>query len=155
MAIFGNHISEFDAAIAGPTSIEGWREAGRWPRLKTHRIDWPGCAKLGQKVIIAGGWNSGGALRSTEVLNLDSREITAGGDLTSPRFWFHLATIRRGGEEKVFAVGGWDDSTFRNTVEELVEEEDSATWRKAASSLGERRDFFGVVAVPEEFVCPV
>ena len=152
MAIFGNHISEFDAAIAGPTSIEGWREAGRWPRLKTHRIDWPGCAKLGQKVIIAGGWNSGGALRSTEVLNLDSREITAGGDMAEPRHWFHLATLRRWGEEKVFAVAGTDASDNKlNSVEEWVEE--SSTW-KAANNIAQKRSAFGAATVPRELVCP-
>merc|ERR1712210_96111 len=106
--------------------MDGWRYAGR---LKTSRDRWPGCAKIGQKVIIAGGWN-GEVLRSTEVLDLDSRQITAGEDMASPRHWFHLATIRRGGQEKVVAVGGnlgyW--TTFLNTVEELVEEEESTTW---------------------------
>jgi len=154
LAIYGDHIREFDAAIAGPTSIDGWRYAGR---LKTSRNRWPGCAKIGQKVIIAGGWNSGEeSLRSTEVLNLDSREITAGGDMASPRRWFHLATIRRGGQEKVFAVGGSSDDRTRylNTVEELVEEEESTTWATADSFLGERRGVFGALALPEEFLCP-
>ena len=70
--------------------------------------------------------------------------------MAEPRRWFHLATIRRGGQEKVFAVGGTDD-----TVEELVEEEENTTWRQADSFLREKRGFFGVVAVPEEFICPV
>jgi len=150
LSIFGDHICEFDAAIDGPTSINGWREAGR---LKTSRTEGPGCVKVGQKVIIAGGWNEG-ALCSTEVLDLDSREITAGEDMVSPRHWFHLATIRREGQEKVFAVGGLDDSTYLNTVEELVEEEESTTWATADSFLGERRGVFGALALPEEFLCP-
>ena len=54
LSIQGTDIREFDAALAGPTSTEGWREAGRWPRLKTSREYNPGCAKIGQKVIIAG-----------------------------------------------------------------------------------------------------
>ena len=54
LSIQGTDIREFDAALAGPTSTEGWREAGRWPRLKTSREYNPGCAKVGQKVIIAG-----------------------------------------------------------------------------------------------------
>ena len=152
LAIYGDQICEFDAAINGPTSVDGWRDAGRWPELKTSREAWPGCAKLGQKVIIAGGWN-GGALRSTEVLDLDSRQITAGGDMASPRYWFHLATIRREGEEKVFAVGGNDGSghnSYLNTVEEWVAE--NATWRNAGDFLG-RRGHFGAVAVPEDLIC--
>jgi len=151
LAIYGDHILEFDAAIAGPTSMDGWRYAGR---LKTSRKRWPGCAKIGQKVIVAGGYNNGEVLRSTEVLDLDSRQITAGEDMASPRHWFHLATIRRGGEEKVFAVNGWAGSTFVNTVEELVEEEESTTWATADSFLGERRGVFGALALPEEFLCP-
>jgi len=154
LAIEGADICEFDAAIDGPTSINGWREAGR---LKTnYRVGWPGCAKIGQKVIIAGGYNNGEGLRSSEVLDLDSREITAGGDMASPRRWFHLATIRRGGQEKVFAVGGSSDDRTRylNTVEELVEEEESTTWATADSFLGERRGVFGALALPEEFLCP-
>ena len=158
LAIYGNHILEFDAAKDGPTSIDGWRKAGRWPRLKTSRTTQPGCAKLGRKVIIAGGqYNIGlnrGVDRSTEVLDLDSREITAGGPMATPRFNFHLATIRRGGEEKMFAVAGWGDLTSLSTVEELVEVEESTTWREADSFLAEERGFFGVVAVPEEFLCP-
>ena len=157
LAISNNHIREFDAAIAGPTSMDGWREAGRWPRLETSRSRWPGCAKLGQKVIIAGGHSGEGKLRSTEVLDLDSRQITAGGDLVSPRFYFHLATLRRGGQEKVFALAGYGDSTYVNTVEELVEVEESTTWARADSFLGDRRQgrgYFGAVAVPKEFICP-
>ena len=57
------------------------------------------------------------------------------------------ATLRRGGQKKVFAVGGYV-GTYLNTVEELVEAEESTTWARADS-------FFGAVAVPEEFICPV
>jgi len=150
LSIYGYNIREFDAAIAGPTSIDGWREEGRWPRLKTRRKAWPGCAKLGQKVIIAGGYN-GETLRSTEVLDLDTREITAGGDMATPRYWFHLAAIRIGGEEKVVAVGGADASDNQlNSVEEWVEE--SSTW-KAADNIAQKRRFFGVVEVPRTLVC--
>ena len=153
LAIYGKNIREFDAATAGPTSFKGWRESARWPKLKTSRIKWPGCAKLGQKVIIAGGsYNGRSSLSSTEVLDLDSREITAGGDMATPRKWFHLAIIRRGGLEMVVAVGG-EKSPWRvvNTVEEWVEE--SSTW-KAADNITQKRSSFAAVTVPREFVCP-
>lgn len=153
LAIDGNHIHEFDADIAGPTSINGWREAGRWPRLSTTRWSWPGCAKLGQKVIIAGGVKSAEFLRSTEVLDLGSREITTGGDLATPRTYFHLATIVRGGQEKVYAVAGQGDPEGHelNTVEEWVEA--SSTW-KAADNLPQKRMLFGAVTVARSYVCP-
>ena len=139
LVIYGTNIHQFDS------TSQSW---GRWPSLKAFRILWPGCAKIGQKVIIAGGYG-GGVLRSTEVLDLGTREITAGGDMATPRYWFHLGTIRRGGEEeKVLALGG----VSLNTVEEWVEE--SGTWKRAASLAGEK-GYFGAVTVPKEFLCPV
>ena len=45
LAIHKNDIHEFDAAIAGPTSSEGWREGSRWPRLRTFRKWNPSCVK--------------------------------------------------------------------------------------------------------------
>ena len=97
---------EFDTAIAGPTSNEGWREAGHWPSLKISRSYHPGCAKIGQKVIIAGGYNNGASFSSTEVLNLIDRRISSGDEMATPRRWFHLATIISGGVEKMFAFAG-------------------------------------------------
>merc|ERR550517_1634904 len=37
LTINGDKIHEFDAAIAGPTSEEGWRDSTLWPTLKTSR----------------------------------------------------------------------------------------------------------------------
>merc|ERR1712110_728402 len=73
ITIRGDKIHEFDAAIAGPTSEEGWRDTTLWPTLKTSRSLTPGCAKLGNKVIIAGGR---GYLRSTLVLDITTRTIS-------------------------------------------------------------------------------
>merc|ERR550517_2404841 len=149
LAIDGTDIREFDTAIAGPTSSEGWREAGRWPELKTSRIDRPGCAKIGQKVIIAGGHNRKD-LSSTEVLDLVDRRISSGGEMASPRRRFHLATIISGGEEKMFAFAGSDGATILNEVEEWVET--SSTWKAADNLVGSRRSF-GAVAVPRHIIC--
>ena len=121
--------------------------------LKTSRTYGPGCAKLGQKVVIAGGFGKI-TRRSTEVLDLHSRQKIGGGDMSTPRHHLHLATIRKGREEKAFALGGWDGSTQLNTVEEWVEE--SSTW-KAASSLVNlpTRSTFSVVVIPRRLICPV
>ena len=146
LSIHGTDIREFDVAIAGPTSSEGWREAGRWPALQTSRIYQPGCAKIGQKVIIAGGYK----LSSTEVLDLVNRRITSGGEMATPRSYFHIVTIVAGGEEKMFALAGYDGSTRHNTVEEWVEE--NSTW-KAADNLVEKRNSFGAVLAPRHLVC--
>jgi hypothetical protein len=149
LSIYGTDIREFDAAIAGPTSSEGWREAGRWPALKTRRSYQPGCAKIGQKVIIAGGYR-GVTQSSTEVLDLVNMRITSGVKMATPRKWFHIATIVVGGEEKMFALAGLDGSNRLNSVEEWVEE--SSTW-KAADNLVEKRNSFGIVAAPRHLVC--
>merc|ERR1711874_522601 len=68
ITINGDKIHEFDAAIAGPTSEEGWRDSTLWPTLKTSRED-HSCAKLGNKVIVAGGTGGGGVLQSALVLD--------------------------------------------------------------------------------------
>jgi len=149
LAIYGTDIREFDAAIAGPNSSEGWMEAGRWPELKTSREDQPGCAKIGQKVIIAGGHNRKD-LSSTEVLDLVDRRISSGGEMASPRRRFHLAKIISGGEEKMFAFAGSDGATILNEVEEWVET--SSTWKAADNLVGSRRSF-GAVAVPRHLIC--
>ena len=149
LAIFGTDIREFDTAIAGPTSSEGWRDIGHWPALKPRRVSHPGCAKIGQKVVIAGGWNTG-ELSSTKVLDLVNRQISSEGEMASPRRWFHLATIISGGEEKIFALAGYNNGNILNTVEEWVEA--SSTW-KATNNLIERRYYFGAVAVPRQLIC--
>merc|ERR1712110_188520 len=86
LTIDGDKIHEFDAAIAGPSSEEGWRDSTLWPTLETRRDRTPGCAKIGDKVILAGGKNYGRrALQSTEVLDITTRTISTGGDMASPR----------------------------------------------------------------------
>jgi len=149
LAIHRTDIREFDTAIDGPTSREGWREAGHWPELKTSRILQPGCSKIGQKVIIAGGWNGGVPLRATAVLDLVDRRISSEGEMASPRQFFHAATIITGGEEKMFALAGLHNKDL-NKVEEWVET--SSTW-KAADNLVEKREGFGSVAVPKQLIC--
>ena len=139
-------------AIAGPTSSRGWREEERWPALKTRRIKQPGCAKIGQKVIIAGGYNNGRAHSSTEVLDLVNRRITSGGEMSTPRLYFHVSTFSTfGGHEQLLALAGWNGSSPVDTVEEWVGE--SSTWRPA-NSLTERRHKFGAFTAPRQLVCP-
>ena len=152
LAIHNHDIREFDATIAGPTSNDGWKDAARWPSLRTRRSWLPGCAKLGEKVIIAGGVD-GNQVSSTEVLDLGTRQITAGGEMSIPRCYLHLATIVVGAQEKVFALGGFRSSSppRLNIVEEW--EEESSTW-KAANNLVERRYGFGAVVVPRQLICP-
>merc|ERR1711953_1612299 len=110
LTINGDKIHEFDAAIAGPTSEEGWRDSTLWPTLETRRDRTPGCAKIGDKVILASGTGGGKVLQGTLVLDITTRTISTGGDMATPRYWFTLATISRGGGEITFALGGQSSS---------------------------------------------
>ena len=84
------------------------------------------------------------------MLVLVSRRIASGGRMATARYFFHIATIMSGGEEKTFALAGWDGSTQFNSVEEWVEK--TSTW-KAAGNLVEIRCHFGAVAAPRHLVC--
>ena len=151
LTIHGRDIREFDAAVAKRTRREGWEDARKWPLLKTSRTYWPGCAKkIGGKVIIAGGSGPRGALSSTEVLDLVSRRIRSGGEMARRRMWFHAGTIDNGGNEKVFALGGYEERALES-VEEWNKE--SFTW-KAADNLVERKESFAVLQVPRQLVFP-
>merc|ERR1712062_157409 len=154
ITIYDDKIHEFDAAIAGPTSEEGWRDSTLWPTLETSR-DWTtGCAKIANnKVIVAGGFGGGRYLQSTTVLDITTRTISTGGDMATPRAWFNLATISRGGGDTTFAIAGTSSggSERLNSVEEW--EEESSTW-KAAGNLDTARIMFSVVTIPKNIICP-
>ena len=155
ITINGDKIHEFDAAIAGPTSEEGWRDSTLWPTLETWR-DGHSCTKHGNKVILAGGRNRDREyLQSTLVLDITTRTISTGGDMAAPRRFFNLATISRGGGETTFAIAGYtgysSGSEYLNSVEEW--EEESSTW-KAAGNLDTARTRFGVVTIPKNIICP-
>ena len=71
--------------------------------------------------------------------------------MATPRHWFHLATLRIGGKERLFAVGGKEGSkSYTNTVEEWLE--GNSTW-KSADTLTEPRGYYGAVVVPRELIC--
>merc|ERR1711953_224475 len=153
LTINGDEIHEFDAAIAGPTSEEGWRDSTLWPTLETSRYD-HSCAKHGNKVILAGGDGGRGNLQSTLVLDITTRTISTGGYMASHGSWFNLATISRGGGEITFAIAGQSSSrTFSNSVEEW--EEESSTWKAAGNlDVDTVRSAFGVVTIPKNIICP-
>ena len=151
LVIHHNIIREFDVFTAGPMSWRGWKSASTWPILETSRTGFPGCAKIRQKVIIAGGWPWHSGYKGIEVLDLVTRQITQGGDLIIPRHWFHLATIKEGGIQKVFALAGkTDGEQIINTVEEW--EEETSTW-KVADNLAYIRCYFGAVEVAKDVIC--
>ena len=152
LVFYGKEIREFDASVAGPKSIEGWAKETKWPKLETRRRSWPGCAKLSDtKVVIAGGWDRGSTLQTTEILDLSTRRITQGGKMATPRRWFHIISFNNNGVFTTYAVGGWGGN-YLNTVEEWQPETES--WSKVETRLKERRSDCGLVAVNKNLVCP-
>ena len=151
LAINEKEIREFDASVAGPTSSQGWREEGWWPKMETTSRWGPGCAKLGDKIIIAGGYDGRTTTQTTEILDLTSRTISKGGNLVTPRYFFHMITIDNNGDSTTLALGGYDGANALQSIEKWNPE--TETWSEVEEQLEEKRDVFGLVALPENLVC--
>ena len=174
LAIFGKDIFEFDTEWFSQISKDGWSDTNAYPKLRTSRDAWPGCARLGSKVIISGGgWKDGGTSnkptrinidgdpifgtwqshKSTEILDLTTKTLTSGGDMMEPRRMFHILNL----DNKLVAIGGVDNSGWvsGNPSSSSVEEWDpsTSTWSKSETRLSEERATFGAVVVSEELVC--
>ena len=134
-------------------------------KLKTSRKGWPGCAKLGSKVIVSGGgwledgrWfgtNTWKSHKSTEILDLPTRSLSIGEDMKEPRRYFHILNFN----DKLVAIGGVGNSGWEsgNPSSNSVEEwnPSTSTWSKSKTGLEEERASFGAVVVSTKFVCGV
>jgi hypothetical protein len=157
LAIRDSNIVEFDSSLAGPLSTAGWRPAGTWPDLATGRT-WHGCAATGGRVVVAGGQDGEyNRLKTTEVLDLSSRTVTAGPEMLEARSSLQLAVLPApgGAGGRVLALGGYrDGGNYLASVEEwLPGPGGTSTWRRL-DPLQERRYAFGAVALPARLVCP-
>ena len=152
LVFYEKEIIEFDVSTAGPVSIQGWAEEGKWPKLETSRKWWPGCVKLGnEKVVIAGGLGSS-THQTTEILDLSTRTLSTGGKMATPRRWFHIVRFNTNGTFRTLALGGFDGGESLNSVEEWQSERES--WSTVETRLKEKKNSFGVVAVDKNLVCP-
>ena len=57
-------------------------------------------------MIIAGGFSGNNQLKTTEIVDLDAKIVYYGGNMRQARKAFHLATVHRGGFERLLALGG-------------------------------------------------
>ena len=88
-------------------------------------------------------------MKSTEIIDLRTRNITAGGGMEKPRGMFNLLSI----SGTLYALGGEyydEDDHYLADVEEFVEE--TGTW-KPATSLSGARSKYGGVAVNLDLIC--
>ena len=93
-----------------------------WPSLYTSR--WGhACARIGSKVVIAGGVSPFFTMLSTTtVLDLETQEAKEAGEMSVTRAWFGMANL--GG--RLVVVGGQGPlSDTLGDMEEWVEEEES------------------------------
>ena len=158
IVVYGSEVREFDASIAGPISRQGWGNENKWPKLKTRRIYWPGCALVGQKVIIAGGYSRGNSYATTEILDLTTKTIVNGVEMALPRRLFHIHTVKYRNSTKIFALGGKGGDigdTRDNKSLKIVEEWNPETemWRRV-QDLSVERYSYGIVAAPVKMICP-
>ena len=92
---------------------------------------------------------TGNLLKSTEIIDLETKTISFGGEMEKKRAFFHLLSIG----ESLFALGGIPSHAryhYLADVEEFVEE--TGTW-KPAKSLDGKRASYGGVAVTRDLVC--
>jgi len=150
LVIHNTDIREYQVDITDPTSNSGWQSSTKWPRLQTSRTSRPGCSKIENYIVIAGGWGSG-TLRSTEVLNLSTRTIVYAGDMNSPRGWFHMATITRNGQQLILAFGGYSGSSNLNSVEMF--NPSNNTWTLAPTTMQGAKSSFGAVPLTRAMIC--
>ena len=144
LVINSKNVLEYQVDLSNPSSDAGWQEASSWPQLQSTHGSWPGCSKVGRRVVVAG--RSG----KTEIIDLATRSIEYAGDLNTARHLFHIITITTEGIEKTFALGGLTGSNRLDTVEEL--DTDTLTWKTATAKLLERRAWFGAVALPKSMI---
>jgi len=84
------------------------------PTMSAHRAQHTATLLKNGTVVLAGGIDGGGALRTTDIYNFASQSWTAGDDLVKKRY-AHTATLLRDG--RVFIAGGLDNQISQNTTE--------------------------------------
>merc|ERR1712012_1313230 len=117
----------------------------QWPELPYGRYGHK-CARLGDTVVIAGGADErGDYVPSTMVVDLVTKQVTTGGDVSTPRFEHGVARL---GEE-ILAFGGFDAS-YDCLTEVDVWNPETQTWKPAGYELENGRAEFATVVVPED-----
>ena len=144
LVVYRTDVYEFDTRVGGPTSNDGWQPKEKWPQLQESTQNWPGCAVVNGKFIVAA--------RKTEIIDLKQRTLSIGGEMAKARGESKLLSIN--GILFALAGNGYvpenNAHTYIAEVEEFVEE--TGTW-KAAKSLPGGRNNHGGVSVTKELVC--
>lgn len=124
-----------------------------WQDLQEPRFG-HGCAKLGNKIIVAGGRNGWGRLATTEIIDIATGVVRPGGKMSKPRQDLQLVTLG-GHHQRIIAVGGITSGWTADYDLDIIEEwnEQSDTWVVNPTKLQTARHRFGAVAVPQSRIC--
>jgi len=117
----------------------GWTQ---WPQLPEGRYGHK-CGRVEDTVVIVGGADErGDYLPSTLLLDLLTRQVTKGGDMTTPRFEHGVAFVG----EQLLVFGGFD--TVYNCLAEVEAwNPETETWKLADMELETGRAEFGAVSL--------
>ena len=137
----GKAVHQFDSR-----HDQGWLPDDVWPDLLTQRTR-PGCATLGDQFFVAGGLNGvNEALKSVEVIFLQSKSLGKAIDMLRPRSHLNLLVMGN----TLLALGGNNDESHETSVEvwEGLEE----PWRLAPQTVTCSRSYFSALPVDDR-VC--
>ena len=110
----------------------------------------PGCAATQTYLLVAGGvTDQGEVLASVEIIWLQSRSLSRGRDMSSPRSFFNLVPVGLV-RPKILAVGGRFGTSFLKSTEFWDEEENR--WEEGPE-LGTGRSSFGTLMIQDDFAC--
>ena len=84
------------------------------------------------------------------MLNLETRTIEHAQNINTPRQHFHIVTITSEGVGRTFALGGYDYSSYLDSVGDL--DPDFLTWRESPTNLVERGYQFSAVELQKGLV---
>jgi len=125
------------------TTNNKWSE---WPRLSVG-VYGQRCLRLGEKILMAGGKDSGGYTRNTVIFDIKTGSAREVASLQYPRFWAAMETY--GG--KPIILGGYDGNGRRSDGE--IWNMDTETWEEADIGLNIARNSFSLVATDEKIQC--
>ena len=137
-------VREFDASLAGPTSVDGWLPVDTWPRLETTRF-YVACEAVGGKLIVAGGGTD------VDIIDIHTKAVARGNKMLKSRSYMQFVTFGEDDYTRLLALGGLHDISPIADVE--FWEEDSGYWLEAWGRLRTARSHAGAVALRPEIVC--
>lgn len=120
---------------------------GQYRRMSdmTEEREGHGCTRIGNKVVVVGGWRD----KTSEILDLDTETWSMAGNMTKERWAAQLVTVNG----RVLVMGGEDvDGNRLDTVEEL--DMGRRTWRRLGVRMKRQRREFAATVINKNLVCP-